>query len=109
MLPVRIYHRPGGGIRFRTCIPGLTSHILSATRHQLPQGWLEPVRVDSVAGGKLSSESHAAPRPCNGLRDGPTSENQGAENYDGKNVFANTGKDIWFCPLRKDWKKVLNR
>ena len=33
----------------------------------------------------------------------------GAGRYDRDNKYDKPKKDIWLCPLRKDWKKTLNR
>ena len=34
---------------------------------------------------------------------------QGRERYDTKNLYDKPKKDTWLRPLRKDWKRILNR
>ena len=34
---------------------------------------------------------------------------QGRERYDTKNLYDKPQKDTWLRPLRKDWKRILNR
>ncbi len=45
-------------------------------------------------------------RAANWIRAGKT---QGRGKLDVKNEYALPVKDIWLRPLRRDWKKVLNR
>ena len=45
-------------------------------------------------------------RAANWIRVGKT---QGRGKLDVKNEYALPVKDIWLKPLRRDWKKVLNR
>ena len=86
-------------------IPNLGSHILSLVRRQLPEDWTEryntaprahqdvrpappatPVRFTRHPAGSVSEP----PRRAGGLYDKPK-------------------KDIWLRPLRKDWRRILNR
>ena len=90
-------------------IPNLASHILSQARRQLPQDWDTQYRVTPV----LMETFVQIPRFTGALykasgwtRVGTT---QGRGRYDRKNEYAKPRKDIWLCPLRKDWKRTLNQ
>ena len=90
-------------------IPNLASHILSQARRQLPQDWDTQYRVTPV----LMETFVEIPRFAGALykasgwtRVGTT---QGRGRYDRKNEYAKPRKDIWLCPLRKDWKRTLNQ
>ncbi len=39
----------------------------------------------------------------------PVGTTQGRDRYDTNNRYDKPKKDIWLRPLRKDWKRILNR
>ncbi len=90
-------------------IPGLASHILSRARRQLPQDWqshynISPVLMETfVETPRFSGITYKA---SGWIHVGTT---KGRGKYDRKNEFAKPRKDIWLCPLRKDWKRTLNQ
>ncbi len=90
-------------------IPGLASHILSRARRQLPKDWqshhnISPVLMETfVETPRFSGITYKA---SGWIHVGTT---KGRGKYDRKNEFAKPRKDIWLCPLRKDWKRILNQ
>lgn len=90
-------------------IPNLASHILSQARRQLPGDWDTQYRVMPV----LMETFVETPRftgitykASGWIHVGTT---QGRGRYDTKMEFGKPKKDIWLCPLRKDWKRTLNQ
>ena len=90
-------------------IPNLASHILSQARRQLPGDWETQYRVTPV----LMETFVEIPRftgitykASGWIHVGTT---QGRGRYDTKMEFGKPKKDIWLCPLRKDWKRTLNQ
>ncbi len=90
-------------------IPNLASHILSRVRRQLPLDWYTQYRVTPV----LMETFVETPRfsgitykASGWIHVGTT---QGRGRYDTKREFGKPKKDIWLCPLRKDWKRTLNQ
>ena len=68
-------------------IPNLASHILSSVRRQLPQDWQRQYNISPV------------------LMETFVETPQGRGRYDTKREFAKPKKDVWLCPLRKNWKE----
>ena len=90
-------------------IPNLASHILSQARRQLPQDWdtqykVTPVLMETFV--EIPRFTGALYKASGWTRVGTT---QGRGRYDRKNEYAKPRKDIWLCPLRKDWKRTLNQ
>ena len=90
-------------------IPNLASHILSNARRQLPQDWqsqynIAPVLMETfVETPRFSGITYKA---SGWIHVGAT---QGRGRYDTKREFGKPIKAIWLCPLRKDWKRILNQ
>ncbi len=90
-------------------IPNLASHILSNVRRQLPQDWqsqynIAPVLMETfVETPRFSGITYKA---SGWIHVGNT---QGRGRYDTKWEFGKPIKAIWLCPLRKDWKRILNK
>ena len=90
-------------------IPNLASHILSNARRQLPQDWqsqynIAPVLMETfVETPRFSGITYKA---SGWIHVGDT---QGRGRYDTKREFGKPIKAIWLCPLRKDWKRILNK
>ncbi len=90
-------------------IPNLASHILSEARRRLPQDWhdrykVTPVLMETFV--EVPRFTGAVYKASGWIRVGTT---LGRGKYDRKNEWAKPRKDIWLCPLRKDWKRTLNR
>ena len=90
-------------------IPNLASHILPVIRKQLPNDWarqynITPVLIETFV--EIPRFTGATYRASGWVRAGTT---KGRGRYDTKKEYAQPKKDIWLCPLRKDWKKTLNR
>ena len=90
-------------------IPNLASHILSVIRKQLPNDWarqykITPVLIETFV--EIPRFTGTTYRASGWVRAGTT---KGRGRYDTKKEYAQPKKDIWLCPLRKDWKKTLNR
>ncbi|MYF07567.1 MAG: DUF4338 domain-containing protein [Rhodospirillaceae bacterium] len=90
-------------------IPNLGSLILSLVRRQLPGDWNERYNVTPV----LIETFVETPRFTGALykasgwtRVGTT---QGRGRYDRHTRRDRPKKDIWLRPLRKDWRRTLNR
>ena len=84
-------------------IPNLGSHILAIARRQLPVNWTgryntTPVLIETFV--DTPRFIGAVYRASGWIRVGTT---LGHGRYD------KPKKDIWLRPLRKDWKRVLNR
>ena len=90
-------------------IPNLGSHILAVVRRQLPLDWTArynttPVLIETFV--EAPRHTGAVYRASGWTRVGTT---QGRGRYDRKNRYDKPKKDIRLRPLRKDWKRVLNR
>ena len=90
-------------------IPNLGSHILALIRRRLPEDWTErynttPVLIETfVETPRYTGHVYKA---SGWLRVGTT---QGRGRYDRHTKRAQPKKDIWLRPLKKDWKRTLNR
>ena len=90
-------------------IPNLGSHILAIVRRQLPLDWsvrytTTPVLIETFV--ETPRYTGAVYRASGWTHVGTT---QGRGRYDTKKRYDKPKKDIWLRPLRKDWKRVLNR
>ena len=90
-------------------IPNLASHILSVVCRQLPGQWTVRYNVTPV----LIETFVETPRFTGGLyrASGWThiGTTQGRGRYDRHKKYNKPKKAIWLRPLRKDWKRRLNR
>ena len=90
-------------------IPNLGSHILALIRRLLPDDWTErynttPVLIETfVETPRYTGHVYKA---SGWLRVGTT---QGRGRYDRHTKRAQPKKNIWLRPLKKDWKRTLNR
>ena len=89
-------------------IPNLASHILALSRRQVREDWqarynVSPVLMESFV--EIPRFTGAVYRAAGWVHVGTT---QGRGKYDRTHECAKPRKDIWLCPLRKDWKRVLN-
>ena len=89
-------------------IPNLGSHILAIIR-RLPDDWTErynttPVLIETFV--ETPRYTGAVYRASGWLHVGTT---QGRGRYDRDKLFDKPRKDVWLRPLRKDWKRTLNR
>ena len=90
-------------------IPNLGSHILAIIRQRLPLDWTEryntaPVLVETFV--ETPRYTGAVYRASGWIHVGTT---QGRGRYDRQKQFDKPKKDVWLRPLRKDWKRTLNR
>ncbi len=90
-------------------IKRLASHILAQVERRLPDDWdrryaLRPVLLETFC--ETRRFEGTCYRAANWIRVGKT---QGRGKLDVKNEYALPVKDIWLKPLRRDWKKILNR
>ena len=90
-------------------IPNLGSHILAIVRQRLPGDWTErynttPVLIETFV--ETPRHTGAVYRASGWTYVGAT---QGRGRYDTKKRYDKPKKDIWLRPLRKDWKRILNR
>ena len=90
-------------------IPNLGSHILALIRRRLPLDWAErynttPVLIETFV--ETPRYTGAVYRASGWLHVGAT---QGRGRYDRDKLYDKPRKDIWLRPLRKDWKRALNR
>ena len=90
-------------------IPNLGSHILSLICRQLPGDWTErygttPMLIETF----VETPRHVGTvyRASGWINVGTT---QGRGRYDRHNRADKPRKSIWLKPLRKDWKRILNR
>ena len=90
-------------------IPNLGSHILSLVRRQLPDDWTKrynttPVLIETfVETPRFTGALHKA----SGWTLVGTTKGRGR--YDRHTRRDQPKKDIWLRPLRKDWRRTLNR
>jgi len=90
-------------------IPNLGSHILSLVRRRLPADWTvryatTPVLCETFV--EVPRHNGGVYRASGWIRVGTT---QGRGRYDRHRTVEKPRKDIWLCPLRRDWKRTLNR
>ena len=90
-------------------IPNLASHILAIVRRQLPDDWTEryntaPVLIETFV--ETERFSGALYKASGWIHVGTT---QGRGRYDTHRNRVQPKKDIWLQPLRRDWKRTLNR
>ncbi len=90
-------------------VPNLGSHILSLVRKRLPVDWTKrynttPVLCETFV--EIPRHSGGVYRASGWIRVGTT---KGRGRYDRYKKADKPKKDIWLCPLRKDWKRTLNR
>ena len=90
-------------------IPNLGSHILAIVRRQLPMDWTvryntTPVLIETFV--ETPRHTGAVYRASGWTHVGAT---QGRGRYDTRNRPDKPKKDIWLRPLRRDWKRILNR
>ena len=90
-------------------IHNLGSHILAIVRRRLPQDWTEryhttPVLIETFV--ETPRYTGAVYRASGWIHVGAT---QGRGRYDRHTKRSQPRKDIWLRPLRKDWKRTLNR
>ena len=90
-------------------IHNLGSHILAIVRRRLPQDWTEryhttPVLIETFV--ETPRYTGAVYKASGWTHVGAT---QGRGRYDRHTKRSQPKKDIWLRPLRKDWKRTLNR
>ena len=90
-------------------IPNLGSHILAIIRRRLPDDWTErynttPVLIETFV--ETPRYTGAVYRASGWIHVGAT---QGRGRYDRDRQFDKPKKDVWLRPLRRDWKRSLNR
>ena len=90
-------------------IPNLGSHILALIRRRLPDDWTErynttPVLIETFV--ETPRYTGAVYRASGWTRVGTT---QGRGRYDRDRQSDKPKKDVWLRPLRRDWKRTLNR
>ena len=90
-------------------IPNLGSHILSLVRRQLPDDWTERYNTTPV----LIETFVETPRFTGALYKASgwtlVGTTKGRGRYDRHTRRDQPKKDIWLRPLRKDWRRTLNR
>ena len=90
-------------------IPNLGSHILAIIRRRLPDDWTErynttPVLIETFV--ETPRYTGAVYRASGWIHVGAT---QGRGRYDRDRQYDKPKKDVWLRPLRRDWKRTLNR
>ena len=90
-------------------IPNLGSHILAIIRRRLPEDWAEryntiPVLIETFV--ETPRYTGAVYRASGWIHVGAT---QGRGRYDRDKHYDKPKKDVWLRPLRRDWKRTLNR
>ena len=91
-------------------IPNLGSHILAIIRRRLPGDWTErynttPVLIETFV--ETPRYNGAVYRASGWIHVGATTKGRGQ--YDRDKLYDKPRKDIWLRPLRRDWKRILNR
>ena len=102
-----------GNPRFRILpwieIPNLGSHILAIVRRRLTEDWSERYNTTTVlieTFVETPRHTGAVYRASGWLHVGTT---QGRGRYDRLKQYDKPKKNVWLRPLRKDWKRTLNR
>ena len=90
-------------------IPNLGSHILAIVRRRLPEDWAArynttPMLIETFV--ETPRYTGAVYRASGWTHVGTT---QGRGRYDRHTKRAEPRKQIWLRPLRRDWKRTLNR
>ena len=90
-------------------VPNLGSHILAVVRRRLPLDWTAryntaPVLIETFV--ERPRYTGAVYRASGWLHVGTS---QGRGRYDRYKLYDKPRKDVWLRPLRKDWKRTLNR
>ena len=90
-------------------IPNLGSHILAIIRRRLPEDWTErynttPVLIETFV--ETPRYTGAVYRASGWIHVGAT---KGRGRYDRDKLYDKPRKNIWLRPLRRDWKRTLNR
>ena len=90
-------------------IPNLGSHILALVRRRLPGDWTEryntnPVLIETFV--ETPRYTGAVYRASGWIHVGTT---QGRGRYDRDKLYEKPRKDVWLRPLRRDWRRTLNR
>ena len=90
-------------------IPNLGSHILALIRRRLPDDWTErynttPVLIETFV--ETPRYTGAVYKASGWIHVGAT---KGRSRYDRDKLYDKPRKDIWLRPLRRDWKRTLNR
>ena len=90
-------------------IPNLGSHILALVRRRLPTDWtaryhITPVLIETFV--ETPRYTGAVYRASGWTHVGTT---QGRGRYDRDKLYDKPRKDVWLRPLRRDWKRTLNR
>ena len=90
-------------------IPNLGSYILAIVRRSLPDDWTErynttPVLIETFV--ETPRYTGYVYKTSGWPRVGTT---QGRGRYDRHTKRTQPKKDIWLRPLKKDWKRILNR
>ena len=90
-------------------ITNLGSHILALIRRRLPEDWTEryhttPMLIETFV--ETPRYTGALYRASGWIYVGAT---QGRGRYDHHRQYDKPKKDVWLRPLRKDWKRTLNR
>ena len=90
-------------------IPNFGSHILAIVRRRLPLDWAErynttPVLIETFV--ETPRYTGAVYRASGWIHVGTT---QGRGRYDRDKLYDKPKKDVWLRPLRKNWKRALNR
>ena len=90
-------------------IPNLGSYLLAIVRRRLPGDWAEryhttPVLIETFV--ETPRYTGAVYKASGWTRVGTT---QGRARYDRQEQFDKPKKDVWLRPLRRDWKRILNR
>ena len=87
----------------------ILSHILSLVRRQLPDDWTQRYNVTPV----LIETFVETPRFTGALYKASgwtyVGTTQGRGRYDRHTRRDRPKKDVWIRPLRKDWRRTLNR
>ena len=83
--------------------------ILAIIRQRLPEDWTErynttPVLIETFV--ETPRYTGAVYRASGWIHVGAT---QGRGRYDRDRQFDKPKKDVWLRPLRRDWKRTLNR
>ena len=93
----------------RIVIPNLGPHILSLVRRQLPEDWTErysttPALIETFV---ETPRFTGAPYKASGWT--PVGTTQGRGRYDRHTKRDQPKKGVWLRPLRRDWRRTLNR
>ena len=90
-------------------IPNLGSHILAIIRRRLPEDWTERYNTTPVLIETFVEDAPLHRSRLQSLRLDPCRSDQGARPIDRDKLYDKPRKDVWLRPLRRDWKRTLNR